>query len=100
MASLEEQFGLEQRCSQALSSKHNLSFSDLKKMAEEAGFEVDDVKEKKGGSHIYLYKHPTHQYKNNDLLNIQPDKKKKSQAKPSQVEELVKFIREANPKSG
>lgn len=98
MKSLEELYGLEQECEEALNSKKNHSFKDLCQLAKNAGFTLDRNKKTKGGSHVYIYKHSSFQLLGNDLMNFQEDKKKKSQAKAYQVEQLVKFIREATPK--
>ncbi|MCF8108516.1 MAG: hypothetical protein K9J81_05945 [Desulfohalobiaceae bacterium] len=96
---LEEKFGLEEKCEKALSSKNNYPFMDLCELAESAGFQPQESRKKKGGSHVKMYKHPSYVlWKNNyfnDLMNFQPDHKKSSKAKPAQIAQLVEFIREA-----
>jgi len=64
-------------------SPNNASFTDLCKLAEEVGF----VFRNQSGSHA-IYKHP--KYKK--IMNFQPDKKNKSNAKKYQVLQLISFI--------
>lgn len=99
---LEEKYCLEEDCEKSLSSRNNYSFQDLCNLAERAGFKFEEPRRKKGGSHIRIYKHPTYELCHGssvfDLMNFQPDPKKKSKAKPTQIKQLVKFLREAKPK--
>ena len=94
-ASLEEEQGLARRCQEALSAKHSLSFAELCRLAEDAGFVLDRRK----GSHA-IYKHPAYmldaRLRPTDRMNFQPDG---SKAKPYQVAELVSFIRLAVKKN-
>ncbi len=92
MTSLEEKYGLQEECDEALRTKNNYPFQDLCRLAESAGF----VLRKQSGSHK-IYKHP--QYISSfisDRINLQPNKS--NQAKPYQIKQVVNFIREAEPK--
>jgi len=95
---LEELHGLSERCEAALKAKKNFAYKDLCKLAEHAGFEHRRTKKAKSGTSHEIYKHPTHQLEHMDLMNFQPSNEDSSKAKPYQVNQLVKFIRQARPK--
>ncbi len=67
-----------------LSSRGNISFADLCKLAEHVGFTFD----RQNGSHK-IYKHEKHP----EFMNFQNVKGK---AKPFQVKQLINFINEHN----
>lgn len=94
MTSLEELYGLQKACSQALKSKNNYPFKDLCDLAEAAGFEFRN----QTGSHL-IYKHPKYVNGVIDKLTLQPSESDSSKAKPYQIKQVVNFIREATPKS-
>lgn len=66
-------------------TQSNIRFSDLTRLAESLGFELDRT----AGSHrIYIHKkHRAAQ------LNLQPDK---GQAKPYQIKQLLRLVEEYN----
>ncbi|MFI3272122.1 MAG: type II toxin-antitoxin system HicA family toxin [Pseudomonadota bacterium] len=90
---LEEIYSLAADCASALEQQGNLSFDDLCRLAEKAGF----VFSRQGGSH-QMYKHPIYSlgHPKYDAMNFQDQN---GQAKAYQVRQLVEFIRFAQPKT-
>ena len=99
--SLETYYNLEGECHDAELEKKNYRFDRLRGLAEKAGF-VD--RSKKRAKHSYVYKHPTYVLdkgggSKTDMVNLQPDTKTHSKAKPYQVTQVINFIRNAKPKN-
>ena len=91
---LEELHNLSQVCQDFLSKKNNLPYDDLRKLAELVGFHL---KKQDGTSHIQG-KHPTYACGPPYYDKITLQKKKGNRAVSYQVEQLIKFIRNAVPK--
>ena len=94
----EQFYELTEICEAALKARKNFAYKDLCKLAEHAGFEHRKTKKARDGTSHEIYKHPSFQLENRDLMSFQPSWEDSSKAKPYQVNQLVKFIREARPK--
>ncbi len=91
---LEEIYDIRQVCQDFLSKKNNLPFAELCNLAERVGFLL---KKQDGTSHIQG-KHPDYACGPPYYDKITLQKKKGNRAVPYQVEQVVKFIRNAVPK--